>query len=56
MISVIVPVYNNIQITDDFFETICENTVIPSEIILVDNGSADKYYKLVKKYNHLNII
>lgn len=55
MITVVVPVYNNIKITDDFFMTISENTVLPEQIILFDNGSEDKYYKLVKKYNNLNI-
>lgn len=55
MISVIIPVLNNIEITSELFETIYKNTVAPSEIILIDNGSTDKYFKLVKKYNKLNI-
>jgi len=54
-LTVVVPVFNNLKITDDFFSTILENTIIPTEIILIDNGSIDKYYKLVRKYKHLNI-
>jgi len=55
MITVVVPVFNGIKITDDFFETICMNTIIPKEIILIDNGSSDNYYGLTKKYKQLNI-
>jgi len=55
MITSVIPVFNNIKITDEFFSTICENTILPKEIILIDNGSTDSYYKLVKKYKKLNI-
>jgi len=55
MITVVVPVLNNINITDEFFMTIYNNTVIPNEIILFDNGSTDDYPSLVKKYKQLNI-
>jgi len=55
MITVVVPVLNNIDITDEFFMTIRNNTIIPSEIFLIDNGSTDDYSRLVKKYKRLNI-
>lgn len=55
MITAIIPVFNNIQITKEFFDTISYNTIQPKEIILIDNGSVDKYYKLVNNYKHLNI-
>ena len=51
MITVVVPVLNQIQITDKFLGYIAENVVLPEEIILVDNGSTEKIGKLVKKYN-----
>jgi len=57
MITVIVPVLNYIDITNDFFETIAYNTVLPTQVILIDNGSTDPYPKLVKKFrNRLNIL
>lgn len=55
MITATIPVLNNIKITDDLFKSIYANTVQPTEIILIDNGSTDRYYKLVKKYRRLNI-
>lgn len=55
MITVVVPVYNHINITDDFFRTITKNTVLPEQIILIDNASADNYLELVDKYKTLNI-
>jgi len=55
MITIVVPVFNNIKMTDEFFSTVSENTVLPTEVILINNGSTDKYHTLVKKYNQLNI-
>lgn len=55
MITVVVPVHNQIKITDDFFTTISENTVLPEKIILIDNGSVDNYSELVSKFKNLNI-
>ena len=55
MITVVVPVYNNMKITDEFLSRVCKNTVLPTEIILIDNGSTCKYFKLVRKYKQLNI-
>jgi len=51
MITVVVPVLNQIQITNEFLGYIVENVVLPEEIILIDNGSTEKIGKLVKKYN-----
>lgn len=51
MITVVVPVLNQIQITDKFLGYIAENVVLPEEIILIDNGSTEKIGKLVKKYS-----
>jgi len=55
MITVVVPVHNQIKITDDFFMTISENTVLPEQIVLIDNGSSDNYLELVNKFKNLNI-
>ena len=55
MITVVVPVFNNIKITDEFFTTVFQNVVKPEEIILIDNGSTDNYRKFLKKYGKFNI-
>lgn len=51
MITVVVPVLNQIQITNQFLGYIEENVILPEEIILIDNGSTEKVGKLVKKYS-----
>ena len=50
MITVVVPVLNQMQVTNEFLGYIAENVVLPEEIILIDNGSTEKIGKLVKKY------
>lgn len=54
-ISVILPVYNELQLTDDLLNNINSNNVKPDEIILIDNGSIDNIYSLIQKYPELNI-
>jgi len=41
--------------TDEFLESISINTVLPKEIILIDNGSSKNIKSLVKKYKNLPI-
>ena len=55
MISVIVPVMNEHKITDEFFNYVSKNTLIPDDIILIDNGSTPSMKKIVDKYKNLNI-
>lgn len=43
LVSLIVPVWNNITLTRQFLEAISENTGYPNyEVIIVDNGSSDE--------------
>lgn len=39
--SIIIPVFNNLSLTRQCLESISENTDVPHEIIVVDNGSSD---------------
>ena len=39
--SIIIPVFNNLALTKQCLESIYENTDVPHEIIIVDNGSND---------------
>ena len=50
MISVVMPVLDQINWTDDCLRSLKENTIQPSEVILIDNGSKDDYRSLVEKY------
>jgi len=56
MICVIIPVLNNIKWTDDCLKSLEEGTILPPEIIIIDNGSTDPYKELVEKYRSLNIL
>lgn len=56
MFEVIMPVYNEIQLTDDIFQNIYDNSMKPKTIFLIDNSDQDNYLPLVDKYqNKLNI-
>jgi len=50
MITVIVPVFNQLHITDQFLRCISENVVLPERILLFDNASTERIGRLVKKY------
>ncbi|MHB8066844.1 MAG: glycosyltransferase [Desulfobaccales bacterium] len=47
--SIIIPVFNNLSLTRQCLESIRENTDLPYEIILVDNGSSDGTKDYLKK-------
>lgn len=48
-VSIIVPVWNQADLTVQCFASIRENTKIPHEIIWVDNGSSPENFKLVRR-------
>lgn len=58
MISVVIPVMDSEDITRHLFDQISSNTMIPSEILLIDNGTDHKeykFYKFHKSFPKLNI-
>jgi glycosyltransferase involved in cell wall biosynthesis len=55
MITVVIPTYNQINYTNELFESINKNIIKPKRIILIDDCGTDKVYKIVKKYKNLNI-
>ena len=48
MISVVIPVMDSEDITKHLFEQISQNTFLPAEIFLIDNGTDHKFYKFYK--------
>lgn len=50
MISVIVPVYNSEKYILSTLESILDQTLLPKEIIIVDDGSTDQTYSLLSEY------
>ena len=50
MITVVVPVLNQLKMTNQFLRHILNNVVLPKEIILIDNGSTDNIRKSARKF------
>ena len=55
MFSVIIPVLNQLDLTKQLFGCISKNSILPSEIILIDNASEEDFSDFPKKYENLNI-
>ena len=55
MFSVIIPVLNQIDLAKQLFGCISKNSILPLEIILIDNGSEEDFSDFPKKYENLNI-
>ena len=53
-ISVIIPFYNSIDTLSVMLDSILNGTILPSEIILVDDGSTDKSIELANEYANKN--
>lgn len=49
-ISVVVPVFNREQLIERCLDSILRQTLLPKEIIVVDNGSVDSTYHTVKEW------
>ena len=49
-ISVIIPVYNGDKYIGEALQSVLEQSYAPSEIIVVDDGSEDNTYNVVKKF------
>jgi len=49
-VSIFATNYNNGQFLKEFFESITNSTVMPKEIIIVDDGSTDNSIKIIKQF------
>ena len=49
-ISIIIPVYNTEQYLEQCIDSILNQTLKDIEIILINDGSTDKSYNILKKY------
>jgi len=55
-VSIIVPNYNNGKFLDDFILSVIDSTVLPKELIIVDDGSTDDSLKILNDFNYLEFL
>lgn len=55
-ISVIIPVFNELELTANILKQVYENTYIPNEVILIDNGSTENIFGLLQKFPDVKYI
>lgn len=52
-VSVIVPNFNNGRFLPEFIESVKMSSILPKEIVIVDDGSTDNSLKVLKSYSEL---
>lgn len=55
-VSIVIPVYNEEDYLKDCLDSIASQTVVPDEVIVVDNGSTDATTKIAKQYPFVKLI
>jgi glycosyltransferase involved in cell wall biosynthesis len=55
-VSMIVPNYNNGKFLDEFILSVVGSTVLPRELIIVDDGSTDNSIQVLKNYKDLEFL
>ncbi len=55
-VSVIVPNYNNGKFLDEFIRSVTDSTVLPRQLIIVDDGSTDNSVQLLNGYRYLDYL
>lgn len=52
-ISIIVPNYNNGKYLSEFIESVIQSGILPSELVIVDDGSTDDSMKILESFSEL---
>lgn len=55
-VSILVTNYNNGRYLDVFFASISNSSVVPKQLVFVDDGSTDNSLEIVKKYDNLSFL
>ncbi len=55
-ISIVIPVFNEENYIDDCLKLIEHQTILPDEVIVVDNNSTDKTIEIAKKYPFVRVV
>jgi glycosyltransferase involved in cell wall biosynthesis len=55
-ITVVIPTYNEEDYIKPCLDAVFAQTVLPDEVIVVDNNSTDKTVEIVSKFQRLNCL
>lgn len=55
-LSIIIPVFNEKDYLDECLSSIAAQTVLPTEVIVVDNNSTDESVNIAKKYDFVRVV
>jgi glycosyltransferase involved in cell wall biosynthesis len=55
-VSVIVPNYNNGKFLGEFIRSVVDSSVLPRELIIVDDGSTDNSLQVLKDFGYLSFL
>lgn len=55
-LSIVIPVYNEERYLKSCLDSIARQTVMPSQVFVVDNNSTDKSLKIAKKYSFVTVL
>jgi glycosyltransferase involved in cell wall biosynthesis len=55
-LSIVIPVYNEEDHIDACLDTIANQTVLPDEVIVVDNNCTDNTIRLAKRYSFVKVV
>jgi len=50
-VSIIVPNYNNGKYLGDFIQSVADSSMLPKEVVIVNDGSTDESLSILKKYS-----
>lgn len=56
MLSIVIPVYNEEDHLKACLDSIAKQTVMPDEVIIVDNNSTDKSLEIAKEYKFVRVV
>jgi glycosyltransferase involved in cell wall biosynthesis len=55
-VSIIVPAYNNGRFLNEFIQSVIDSTVMPHELIIVNDGSTDESTQVLETYKSLDFL
>ena len=55
-VSIVAANYNNGRYLEDFINSVNESTVLPKELLIINDGSTDDSLKILDSFSHLSYL